>query len=371
MRILAIEPYYGGSHKAVLDGLIETVEAEWTLLSMPARKWKWRMRGGAITMAEAANRALDELRQAQGSDACFDLIFCSTFLNLAEFKGLVDPALASCPSVVYFHENQLSYPVRHEAEWDMHFALTNITTALAATFCIFNSEYNRREFCDGIEQFVRKFPDYPPQGVGERIFAKSTVLAPPFDSHTFDGETMRSDRPRIVWPHRWEHDKNPDDMVAAFIELNKQNLDFEVALCGQSFKETMKLAHTLEDILGDKLVYNRTPADAQEYARILRSSDIALSTAFNEFFGLAMVEAAYCGCFVVAPNRLAYPEIYPQNCLYDSTEDLVLLLQSLILERPQPELFRALAKQYAFDQLAPKYQHIFQSVIDAGLTRSV
>lgn len=370
MRILAIEPYYGGSHKAVLDGLVSTVEADWTLLTMPARKWKWRMRGGAITMAEQANQALCDLIQAQGSNASFDLIFCSTFLNLAEFKGLVDPALANCPSVVYFHENQLSYPVRHEAEWDMHFALTNITTALAATHCVFNSEYNRQGFCEGIEQFVRKFPDFPPQGVGERIHAKSTVLAPPFDSHAFDAEIVRGSRPRIVWPHRWEHDKNPDDMVAALTKLNNQNLDFEVALCGQSYKETLKLAHTLEDVLGDKLVFNRTPKDIQEYAQILRSSDIALSTAFNEFFGLAMVEAAYCGCFVVAPNRLAYPELYPQNCLYDSVDDLVLLLRSLILERPQPQQFYALAQNYTFEQLAPVYQRLFQSVVNAGLTRS-
>src|SRR5664279_4809420 len=87
-RILALEPYYGGSHRAVLDGLVQRIDAEWTLLTLPARKWKWRMRGAAITMAQEA-RALARERAAADAAAriaprpAFDVIFASTFINLA------------------------------------------------------------------------------------------------------------------------------------------------------------------------------------------------------------------------------------------------------------------------------------------------
>src|SRR5664279_2231364 len=80
-RILALEPYYGGSHRAVLDGLTARIDAEWTLLTLPARKWKWRMRGAAISMAQ-------EARALVATGERFDVIFASTFLNLAEFRGL-------------------------------------------------------------------------------------------------------------------------------------------------------------------------------------------------------------------------------------------------------------------------------------------
>ncbi len=129
LRILALEPYYGGSHRAVLDGLAARIDAEWTLLTLPARKWKWRMRGAAITMAEEAR----SLAERTGSG--FDLVFASTFVNLAEFRGLAGARLAAVPAIVYFHENQLVYPNRHTAEWDFQFPLTNITSALSAECC--------------------------------------------------------------------------------------------------------------------------------------------------------------------------------------------------------------------------------------------
>ena len=52
MKILALEPYYGGSHKAFLDGWIESSRHQWDLLTLPANKWKWRMRAAAIEFAD-------------------------------------------------------------------------------------------------------------------------------------------------------------------------------------------------------------------------------------------------------------------------------------------------------------------------------
>ena len=50
---------------------------------------------------------------------------------------------------------------------------------------------------------------------------------------------------------------------------------------------------------------------------MLWDSDVVVSTAIQEFFGIAVMEAAYCGARPLLPRRLVYPELYPAACLYD------------------------------------------------------
>ncbi|MDP2183283.1 MAG: DUF3524 domain-containing protein [Actinomycetota bacterium] len=367
MRILALEPYYGGSHRAVLDGLVARTCAEWTLLTLPARKWKWRMRGSAITMAE-------EIRRRSAAGEGWDVVFASTFVNLAELYGLAGKALAGVPSIVYFHENQLVYPNRHTAEWDFQFPLTNITSALAADLCVFNTGFTRRTFLDEITPFLKQFPDHHPEGVAERIAAKSEVIAPPFDPAPFDSvlgsegvaAAVRGQRPRIVWPHRWEHDKDPDTFFRAVTRLAAEGLDFEVAVAGQPFRETAEEVRAAADALGDRLVHVGEPAGREVYAGLLAGSDIAVSTADNEFFGLAMIEACYAGCAPVVPDRLAYVELYPVECRYRDENGLVALLRSHITHRPAPGQGRALAEEYTFLRLVGEYERTFAEVAVRG-----
>ncbi len=359
LRLLVLEPYYGGSHKAVIDALLPFLGMEHDLLTLPARKWKWRMRGAAITMAE-------DVRARWEAGARWDVILASTFLNLAEFKGLVGDAVASVPAVVYFHENQLVYPVRHTAEWDLQFPLTNITSALAADACVFNTRWNLERFCEEIPGFLRQFPDHHPKGVAERIAAKSQVLAPPFDPEPFEVPPVRGARPRIVWPHRWEHDKDPEAFFSAVEVLAREGLDFEVAVAGQSFRETEAGMAEAAAVLGDRLVHLGEPEGRGAYATLLGSADIAVSTATNEFFGLAMIEACYAGCYPLVPDRLAYPELYPDEYRYAGHDALVARLRSLVLDRPAPGSARALAGAFTTPRLAPAYRELFERVAAGG-----
>jgi glycosyltransferase involved in cell wall biosynthesis len=272
-------------------------------------------------------------------------------------------AVAGVPRIVYFHENQLLYPNRHTAEWDYQFALTNITSALAADRCLFNSRYNLDGFLAEIPGFLREFPDHRPHGVAERIAARSEVVPPPFDPTPFDAVPVtRGPRARIVWPHRWEHDKDPEAFFAAVGALAADGLEFEVAIAGQSFRETEALVVEAASSLGDRLVHVGEPESRIEYARLLASADIAVSTARNEFFGLAMLEAAYAGCAPLVPDRLVYPELYPADMRYGTQEQLVARLRSLIAERPAPGTARAIAEPYTFERLVPRYAEVFERV---------
>lgn len=360
VRVLALEPYYGGSHRAVLDGLaarLAPLGFTFDLVTLPARKWKWRMRGAAITMAEEV-RAL----AARGENR-WDVLFASTFLNLAEFLALARNAVAGVPSIVYFHENQLLYPTRHTAEWDFQFPLTNITSALAADRCLFNSRYNLDGFLEEIPAFLREFPDHRPRGVADAIAAKSQVLPPPFDPAPFDGfEPTRGDRVRVAWPHRWEHDKAPEPFFQALQVLAAEGLDFEVVVAGQSFQETEAMMAEASATLGERLVHLGQPESRDAYARLLAGADVAVSTARNEFFGLAMIEACYAGCLPLVPDRLAYPELYPAECRYGTHDELVARLRGAITHRPTPGAYRFLAEPFTFERLVPRYAEVLSSL---------
>jgi glycosyltransferase involved in cell wall biosynthesis len=386
-RILALEPYYGGSHRAVLDGVLSRLAVadpawEADLLTLPPRKWKWRMRGSGIVLAQQA-RALHE------AGARWDVIVASTFVNLAEFVALAGPAVAGVPSLLYFHENQLLYPNRHTAEWDLQFPLTNVVSALAADRCAFNSRYNLDGFLAEIPGFFRAFPDHRPQGVVEAIAQRSVVVAPPFDPVAFDaalrpdGHTpagrarvalagrpgaaaVRGPVPRIVWPHRWEHDKAPERFFAAVGALADEGLDFEVAVAGQAFVETREALHRAGRELGDRLVHIGEPEGRAGYAELLASCDIAVSTADNEFFGLAMIEAAYAGCLPIVPDRLAYPEIYGRDACYHGTEGLVAALRAAIVNPPSPGAAREVAEAYTFEALMPAWLELVADTAASG-----
>ena len=51
MRIALIEPYFSGSHKLWASGLKQYSNHKIEIISLPGKYWKWRMMGGAITLA--------------------------------------------------------------------------------------------------------------------------------------------------------------------------------------------------------------------------------------------------------------------------------------------------------------------------------
>jgi len=51
MRVLFIEPFYGGSHRQLVDLLLRACEGGGALFSLPASKWHWRMRVSALHFA--------------------------------------------------------------------------------------------------------------------------------------------------------------------------------------------------------------------------------------------------------------------------------------------------------------------------------
>ncbi|MCK5007550.1 MAG: DUF3524 domain-containing protein, partial [Spirochaetales bacterium] len=47
-RFLFLEPFYGGSHREFAEGWQQSSRHTLELHTLPARFWKWRMRGAAL-----------------------------------------------------------------------------------------------------------------------------------------------------------------------------------------------------------------------------------------------------------------------------------------------------------------------------------
>jgi glycosyltransferase involved in cell wall biosynthesis len=324
MRVLFIEPFYGGSHRLFADRFAEHSDHEIMLLTLPASFWKWRLRGGHLSLLE----------KISGLRGTFDVLVTTDMLSLAELKGVL-PWLAGVPSLVYFHENQLSYPVPKGEAPDVHFGFTNISTALAADGLVFNSRFHRREFLGGLETFLKAMPDHRPRRLAERVRPRARVVYPGVDCRELErlrpGE--REARPlTILWNHRWEFDKGPESFFRVLRKLADDGLDFRVHLLGENFQVKPTPFLEARDFLGERLVTYGFLEAREDYVRALWDSDVVVSTAIHEFYGIAVMEAAYCGCRPLLPRRLSYPELYDEAFFYDDEEELEVTLRRFIAE---------------------------------------
>jgi glycosyltransferase involved in cell wall biosynthesis len=111
-------------------------------------------------------------------------------------------------------------------------------------------------------------------------------------------------------------------------------------------------------------------AEADTYARLLRQADLVISTAIHEFFGVAVVEAIYAGCFPILPDRLSYPELLPErfhgDCLYDDFADLVNRLRWALMH---PDVIRVVSgalrvamKRFSWQRLSASYDRELPSL---------
>jgi len=332
--VLLLEPYFAGSHRSWAEGYAHGSGLDVRIESMPGRFWKWRMHGAAVTLAQ---RVVGQRP---------DVILCSDMLDLAAFRGLTH-CMDSAPVVLYMHENQLAYPDQQPGEWwsasrrrraartDMHYAFINLTSALAADLVAWNSAHNRDSFLEGLAGFLGSLPD---ERIVDRIAdvaARSVVLPVGVDLRALDAERPERRRPgppRIVWNHRWEHDKGPETFVAAIKALNSSGVPFELIVLGESFSARPQVLDELVPLLGERLLQFGYAADRSSYARWLWEADVVVSTARHEFFGVSIVEAIYCGCRPVLPNGLAYVELIPEQLregvLYDGFDELVTMLSA-------------------------------------------
>lgn len=352
-ELLIIEPFSGGSHKQLIDTLVSYLHrtephCTITLHSMPPKKWHWSMRVSGAVMAQ-------RIREISVEEANRMTIFSTSMLNWAELLAL-RPDLVPCKKIMYMHENQLVYPVKKTSDTDFQLGWIQIVSSTVCDILLFNSKHNKDSFLGSITSFLNKIPlssPYRPHYLKDKILSKTMEILhfpvdlsfkndPEFSTPSTEGENTPL---RILWPHRWEHDKNPAEFLQAIGELQRLGHHFELVLLGQGFSEIPEEFQTLLSSFSSQIYHSGFIECRKAYLRMVGSCDIVVSTANHEFFGVAMVEAVATGCFPIAPNRLSYPEIFPSHCLYSSFAGLIKKLKKLCSPH---ELARLRAKETPF-----------------------
>jgi glycosyltransferase involved in cell wall biosynthesis len=312
LSVLIIEPYYGGSHEQFLEGLSKHLPFKFRRMTLPARKWKWRMRLAAPHFARLLERTGEK----------YDLILCSTFLDVATFRGLAPAWVNNVPVLTYFHENQFAYPVQNANSRDFHFSLTNVTTALASDSIAFNSRFNMESFLLGARGLLKHAGDMQMEDPAEAIKPVSRVLPLGLDFNEIDKAPtpLAAAVPVVLWNHRWEHDKNPEEFFNALFDLDDEGLDFGLVVLGEEFERSPAVFKEARERLAHKILHFGYASSRKEYAKWLRRSSIVVSTSIHEFFGISVMEAVRAGCRPLLPRRLSYPEMFPDVYFYDDNE---------------------------------------------------
>ena len=316
MRIVALQPWNDGSHKAVRGSIQRHSRHDWTWFSLPGRELRWRLRLGAA-------RLIHDVIKSDVLDGGCDAIFCTGLLDVAQLRALLPARYRSIPITVYMHENQLVYPIgprmkKSDVERDGHLAATNISSLLAADRVIFNSEFNRTSCLNAMPEFLSlSRTSYPVTEWQERITSSSTICWPPVEPvpDTVLRKTSSldyQDMDLVGWPHRFEHDKGPDELLE-LIQSRPLGDSLRFSLFGQRYKAIPHELQTIRDRHASKITCDQWFEDRGEYLQELARCGWVLSTARHEFFGIAVVEAMLCGCLPWLPDRLSYPELLPQD----------------------------------------------------------
>lgn len=366
LNVWLLNPYATGSHRAWADGYATHSAHHVRVLEMQGYFWKWRLHGGALELAEQAAAFLSKGERP-------DVLITTSMTNLPAFFALRRRELGAVPVLFYMHENQLTYPVPPGSKRDLTYGMIQHLSMLAADVVRFNSAYHLRAWFDEAPRLLKHFPDYTHLESIQAVRTKSNVLPVGCDLRRLDRVNhlgCRQQPPLVLWNQRWEYDKAPETMLRALYALADEGLPFRVALAGESFRVEPAEFEIARQRLGDRLVHYGYAESEAEYARLLWSADVVLSTAIHEFFGVSVVEAIYCGAHPVLPRRLSYPELLPvelhDQCLYNDFEGLLARLRAAIVAsaegRPSDGPLRRHVAQFDWGVLAPTYDALLLSM---------
>ncbi len=364
LNILLLEPFYIGSHKAWAEGFAANSRHHVELLTLKGRHWKWRMHGGAVTLAE----------KFMAGKFQPDLILATSMLDLSTFLTLTRKRTAHTPVALYFHENQLTYPwsprdADVRLRQDRHYGFINYTSALAADWVLFNSAYHKASFLEALHGFLKVYPDHRGLQNVDKIQAKSAVLYLGMDLLKFDKFRIakNNDVPTILWNHRWEYDKNPKEFFEILYQLSELDFKFKLIVLGENYSESPPVFAEAKQKLARHIVHFGYAPDFETYARLLWKADILPVTSQQDFFGISVIEAIYCGAYPLLPKRLAYPEhITHQDQtqhLYDNRVHFVELLKVRINSHPNKQfLSKSYVKKYDWSESVKDYDAIFNKI---------
>src|SRR5688500_9100138 len=321
LDILALEPFFGGPRRQMLETVIRCSKHRWTLLKLPPRRIERRLTAAAIWFAEQLSRHWS---------GRVDVLFTSEALNLADLYRLV-PALLRKPSVVYFHSNQLP-DARAKAGGELD--LINLNTATAATEIWFNSLYHLKTFLTRAAAAIARHEALAARSPYQEMCDKSQLVLPPIDFSAIhqtieanNGNPPPREHRRIFVETR---DADVHKLNAAFAMLKRRGELFDLITVGpvEELSEELKRV-TLPE------------SDNRAHVKAMLSCGLFVSGRVGAPADHHAVNALAAGCWPVVPRHGVYPELLPpalhESCLFDGSHEQLAsrIMDAWHTERPK------------------------------------
>ena len=357
---MLLEPWFRGSHRQWAEGWARHSRHRVHIVAGTDQGWR---RGLLTHPAEFARR----LEQRAGA---IDCVVASTPIDLATTVGLARHVLNDVPIVLYMHESQAAYPTGPRGGRPASAIVADWTAMMTADRVYVASEHHRQALGEGQWPALTEVVDLDASDAGRVADLVSTVQTLPVGVDIPPPRDRDVDGPlRILWNHRWAHDKAPERFVHAMNVLAGEGFDFEIIAAGAVERGGRAALERLVRTLGSRVVA-RAPLDQEGYRAALRLGDVVVSTARHDFFGVAVAEAIAAGARPVLPRRLSYPELIP-----DALADELLYRGQLddalrpLLDRPRSQLHEHRAalcahlQQFAWATMAPRYDQVVDELI--------
>lgn len=307
LRVVLVEPWYGGGHRTWADALVGASRHEVHLVAHEASSWRWRVRGGAVTLAEQVEAVVARTGPPDVVLVGGDLV------DVAALRTFARRALGSAPVALFLHENQVAVEVAPGERPEPWAAWTTWRSLLAADAVAVATDFHRDALGAALPALLDTAPDHGHHHRLAEVVAGIEVLGLPVPV----AELVATPRPPadggppvVVWNQRWDDDKRPVALLSVLVALAEAGVDLRVALTGlRQHRHPPKVAELVAKLGGRVVVDAEQPPDA--YREVLLASDVVVATARHEFFGVAPVEAMAAGCVALLPDRLAYPELVP------------------------------------------------------------
>jgi glycosyltransferase involved in cell wall biosynthesis len=290
---------------------------------MKPRHWRWRMQGAHFELAPRINALLKQYD--------LEFIWISSIVDICALKGLL---CARVPFVTFFHEHQMSYPLKkgqsrsaQELLRDEVLPGLHASQLLSSDLCLFSSDYNRDSFFLGLQRFFNSRPEKLSTGLNnikESHFQRTRVCPLPLLGPFKEAVDFQSRPRRLLWNHRWEFDKDPDTFIELVIELKDKGHDFELELLGQ---EKRGIFDSLKEDAALRISSFGGPVDRNDYLERLSFCRVLPVTSRHDIFGLSVREAILSGVIPLLPDRMVYPECIPEHLhkllIYKDKTDLI------------------------------------------------
>ena len=350
--ILILDTFFTGSHRYWGEQLKKRLPFPVQLLTLSGKHWKWRMEGGAYELAQKFKKLSQKPK----------IIIATDMVNIPLFYAFANISKDEIPCLLYFHENQFVYPInkldnQKTNKRDNHYSFINLTSALFSNHLVFNSEFNRSSFFNGVSDLIKKLPKNTlSQNIKD---LNSHVIYPGIEYPTYF-ETAKSS-PILLWNHRWEHDKNPELFVKGLKFLQSKSISFKLIILGKG-TEKREVTSFFKKNFKDELIHCGYVETRKNYTDLVSQATHIPVTSKHDFFGLSVAEAMSYGCFAILPNHQAYPEHLLENkqsgTVYNFPNDYFQTLENSIKQEHKSKV----KEKFFFEPVTKKWIELLESI---------